>query len=243
MPKWCEWSFLLELQMELLYLEQSSAAVAYSHFSARWWHFHNVFFRWISSSSWTFWQKGCDFWGVNWRPNWVFLGCLVPTGTNRKANGGSTNQKTRKGLHWRSLKSVDLSKQLPRQFHRLGDHGWGCFSNGPQLTRCVCRFANWILICKKTANTGDDRWWLLTIAGDDWCNEIFGWQWMMRQMEQSQFGGCGLATCPQCAAFATGDSPISFRVGIASWMVGNGWLMDMDSNDFCQWSLMNEVPK
>jgi len=37
----------------------------------------------------------------------------------------------------------------------------------------------------------------MTIAGDDWCNEIFGWQWMMRQMEQSQFGGCALATCRQ----------------------------------------------
>ena len=36
MPKWCEWSFLLELQMELLYLEQPSAAVASSHFSPRW---------------------------------------------------------------------------------------------------------------------------------------------------------------------------------------------------------------
>ena len=32
MPKWCKWSFLLEL----LYLEQPSAAVAYSHFSPRW---------------------------------------------------------------------------------------------------------------------------------------------------------------------------------------------------------------
>ena len=88
----------------------------------------------------------------------------------------------------------------------IDDEGRGLFSNGPELTRCVCRFANWILVCKKTANTGDDRWWLvMTIAGDDWCNEIFGWQWMMRQMEQSQFGGCR---------------------GIASWMVGGynaGW--------------------
>ena len=97
MPKWCEWSFLLELQIELLYLEQPSAAVAYSQFSPRWWHFHNGFFRWISSSSWTFWQKSCDVWGVNWRPN-------QPVPTAKRTGAAPSKRQGRNGLHW--LKSL-----------------------------------------------------------------------------------------------------------------------------------------
>lgn len=181
MPKWCKWSFLLEL----LYLEQPSAAVAYSHFSPRWWHFHNGFFRWISSSSWTFWQKKAPIFEASiGGPDCFFLG--VPS-TNRYQPQSERWQRQAKDKEGTPLKkSLTLTRlvetTLPRQFHRLGDHGWGCFSNGPQLTRCVCRFANWILIAKKRqilVMTGDDWWWLLLVmtgamkssVGNGWCDK------------------------------------------------------------------------
>jgi len=117
MPKWCKWSFLLEL----LYLEQPSAAVAYSHFSPRWWHFHNGFFRWISSSSWTFWQKKAPIFEASiGGPDCFFLG--VPS-TNRYQPQSERWQRQAKDKEGTPLKkSLTLTRlvetTLPRQFPR-----------------------------------------------------------------------------------------------------------------------------
>ena len=178
MPKWCEWSFLLEL----LYLEQPSAAVAYSHFSPRWWHFHNGFFRWISSSSWTFWQKKAPIFEASiGGPDCFFLGCLVPTGTKRKATVAAPSKRQGRDSTEEdsNANSTCRNNSAETISQKIDDEGRGFFSNGPQFDQMCLSVCKLNPKCNKATDTGDDWWWLLLVmtgamkssVGNGWCDK------------------------------------------------------------------------